>query len=87
MNQYFVPDRRTHMTLTVPAPGGLLMGINGLIKFLSAVKVVFRVRYDAALPCKWAASHEHTCALVVWLANPARIARSFEKCASRMLHQ
>jgi hypothetical protein len=55
MNQTFVPDRRVHITLTVPAPGRLHMGINGLIKFLSAIKVVFSVRYDAARPCKWAA--------------------------------
>ena len=52
MNQTFVPDRRVHITVTVSAPCLLLMGINGLIKFLRAVKVVFSVRYHTDVCCK-----------------------------------
>jgi len=51
MNQTFVPDWRAY-TLAVSAPCLLLMGINGLIKFLRAVKVVFSVRYDTDVSCK-----------------------------------
>jgi hypothetical protein len=51
MNQVFVPDRRAYI-LAVSAPCLLLMGINGLIKFLRAAKVVFSVRYRTDVSCK-----------------------------------
>jgi len=40
MNQTFVPDGRTRITVAVPAPYLLPIGINGLIKFLRTVKMV-----------------------------------------------